>query len=68
MNDGDIKDGLRQSSLVVEGQFTIGPVEHFYMETNATLARPNMADGQLEIFCSAQWPALIQVQMERSYF
>lgn len=39
--------------------FQIGGQEHFYLETNATLAVPGEA-GSLEVFASTQNPTLTQ--------
>lgn len=37
----------------------IGGQEHFYLETNATIAVPR-EDNELEVFCSTQHPSEIQ--------
>lgn len=35
--------------------------EHFYLETQATIALPKLEDGETEIFCSTQNPTEIQL-------
>lgn len=39
----------------------MGGQEHFYLETQATLAIPNKEDDELELYCSTQNPTEIQV-------
>lgn len=39
----------------------IGGQEHFYLETNVTLAVPRGEDGEMELFVSTQAPTHTQV-------
>eukprot|EP00752_Nemacystus_decipiens_P001721 g1664.t1 len=58
--DGDPDEALAADGVVtVEGEFTIGGQEHFYLETNASLAVPGEA-GSMEIFASTQDPTKVQ--------
>ncbi|CAM9977677.1 unnamed protein product, partial [Ectocarpus sp. 8 AP-2014] len=57
--DGDVDSALKDADVVVEGEMAIGAQEHFYLETNTTLAVPGEA-GSLEVFASTQNPTLTQ--------
>ncbi|KAG5177145.1 putative xanthine dehydrogenase [Tribonema minus] len=57
--DGNPDDALRACDVVVEGEMRIGGQEHFYLETNATLAVPG-ENGAMEIFASTQNPTKTQ--------
>eukprot|EP00752_Nemacystus_decipiens_P001718 g1661.t2 len=58
--DGDPEEAMAADGVVtVEGEVTIGGQEHFYLETNATLAVPGEA-GSMEIFASTQNPTKTQ--------
>ncbi|CBJ27195.1 conserved unknown protein [Ectocarpus siliculosus] len=57
--DGDVDSALKDADVVVEGEMAIGGQEHFYLETNATLAVPGEA-GSLEVFASTQNPTKTQ--------
>ena len=39
----------------------IGGQEHFYLETQATIAVPKGEDGEIEVFSSCQSPTAAQV-------
>ena len=41
--------------------------EHFYLETQATIAVPKGEDGEMELFVSTQNPTLTQV-MKQLFF
>ena len=47
---------------MIEGEVHIGGQEHFYLETNATLAVPKNEDGEMELFVSTQNPTETQVK------
>ena len=38
--------------------------EHFYLETQATIAVPKGEDGEMELFVSTQNPTLTQVRKQ----
>lgn len=48
----------------LSGELHIGGQEHFYLETNATLAVPRGEDGEMELFASTQAPTHTQVTTE----
>ncbi|KAI2654484.1 Aldehyde oxidase 1 [Labeo rohita] len=45
---GDVAQGFKDSDHILHGQ------EHFYLETNCTLAVPRGEDGEMELFVSTQ--------------
>ena len=47
---------------MVEGECHIGGQEHFYLETQASVAVPKGEDGELEMFVSTQNPTETQVR------
>ena len=48
-------------NLVVEGSMRTGAQEHFYLETQATIAIPSGEDGEMKIIASTQNPTLTQL-------
>lgn len=58
IKNGDVEKAFAESQYILEGEARTGGQEHFYLETNATLAIPK--EDELEIFCSTQHPAEIQ--------
>ncbi|XP_069464776.1 xanthine dehydrogenase/oxidase-like [Ambystoma mexicanum] len=61
IENGDIQQGFQDSDYTLEGEIHIGGQEHFYMETNSTIAVPKGEDGEMELFSSTQNPAEAQV-------
>ncbi|XP_076100385.1 xanthine dehydrogenase/oxidase-like isoform X2 [Mytilus galloprovincialis] len=61
VNCGDIVKGFEQADHVIEGEVHVGGQEHFYLETNATLAVPKNEDGEMELFVSTQNPTETQM-------
>nr|XP_021506880.1 xanthine dehydrogenase/oxidase isoform X2 [Meriones unguiculatus] len=51
---GDLKKGFSEADNVVSGQLYIGGQEHFYLETNCTIAVPKGEAGEMELFVSTQ--------------
>ncbi|XP_035533646.1 xanthine dehydrogenase/oxidase isoform X1 [Morone saxatilis] len=51
---GDLEAGFKQADHILEGEMHIGGQEHFYLETNVTLAVPRGEDGEMEVFASTQ--------------
>uniref|UniRef100_A0A3P8SP05 Xanthine dehydrogenase n=1 Tax=Amphiprion percula TaxID=161767 RepID=A0A3P8SP05_AMPPE len=51
---GDLEVGFKQADHILEGEIHIGGQEHFYLETNVTLAVPKGEDGEMELFVSTQ--------------
>ncbi|MBT4792390.1 MAG: molybdopterin-dependent oxidoreductase [Halobacteriovoraceae bacterium] len=56
---GDIKKGFEESEYILEGSFYSGGQEHFYMESQASVAYP-MENGQIEVHSSSQHPSETQ--------
>lgn len=61
IQSGDVVAAMSKAERVLEGEIRMGGQEHFYLETQATLVVPKDGDGEMEIFCSCQDPAYIQV-------
>lgn len=57
---GDLEAGFAESDHVLEGEMRVGGQEHFYLETQATIAVPRGEDGEMELFVSTQNPTLTQ--------
>ncbi|MBC7428719.1 MAG: molybdopterin-dependent oxidoreductase [Bacteriovorax sp.] len=56
---GDIEGGLKNAKHLLKGAFVCGGQEHFYMESQATVAYP-LENGQIEIHSSSQHPTETQ--------
>ncbi|XP_021947177.1 xanthine dehydrogenase/oxidase [Folsomia candida] len=61
IKNGNIEKGFSESDHILEGDMHLGGQEHFYLETQATIALPKLEDGETEIFCSTQNPTEIQL-------
>ncbi|KAJ0029771.1 hypothetical protein NQD34_004768, partial [Periophthalmus magnuspinnatus] len=59
LQKGDLEVGFKQSDHILEGELHIGGQEHFYLETNVTVAVPRDQD-EIEIFSSTQSPSQTQ--------
>ncbi|KAL3045459.1 hypothetical protein OYC64_013683 [Pagothenia borchgrevinki] len=59
IQNGDLEAGFKQADHILEGEMHIGGQEHFYLETNVTLAVPR-EDGEMELFVSTQAPTKTQ--------
>uniref|UniRef100_A0A3B3RQ69 Xanthine dehydrogenase/oxidase n=1 Tax=Paramormyrops kingsleyae TaxID=1676925 RepID=A0A3B3RQ69_9TELE len=51
---GNLEEGFKEADLILEGEIHIGGQEHFYLETNCSLAVPRGEDGEMELFVSTQ--------------
>ncbi|XP_063040378.1 xanthine dehydrogenase/oxidase [Engraulis encrasicolus] len=51
---GDVAQGFKESDHILQGEIHMGGQEHFYLETNCTLAIPRGEDGEMELFVSTQ--------------
>eukprot|EP00040_Diaphanoeca_grandis_P018555 m.97622 g.97622 ORF g.97622 m.97622 type:complete len:1296 (+) comp26995_c0_seq1:59-3946(+) len=60
---GNLEQGFAQSDHIIEGEQRMGGQEHFYLETNGTLAVPKGEDGEMEIFASTQNPRETQMNV-----
>ncbi|KAF2076171.1 hypothetical protein CYY_002524 [Polysphondylium violaceum] len=59
INDGDIVKGFAESKHIITGQVKIGAQEHFYLETQGTLAVPGEGN-EMTIYSSTQNPTKTQ--------
>ena len=51
---GDTEEAFKNCDYIFTGSARMGGQEHFYLETNATVAIPKPEDGEMEIFSSTQ--------------
>ncbi|KAM3585325.1 uncharacterized protein V6R79_014495 [Siganus canaliculatus] len=65
IQNGDLEAGFKQADRVLEGEMHIGGQEHFYLETNVTLAVPR-EDGEMELFVSTQAASKTQVLVAKA--
>ncbi|MDD4976460.1 MAG: molybdopterin-dependent oxidoreductase [Bacteriovorax sp.] len=56
---GEVESALKNSPHVLKGHFECGGQEHFYMESQASIAYP-LENGQMEIHSSSQHPTETQ--------
>jgi CO/xanthine dehydrogenase Mo-binding subunit len=54
IDKGDIDRGLRDSQVVIEGEYRTGHQEQLYIETNGVIAVPG--DGEMTVYGSLQCP------------
>jgi xanthine dehydrogenase large subunit len=57
---GEPEAQLASAPLRLSGECMTGAQEHFYLETQTTLARPG-EDGTLHLWCSTQHPTEVQI-------
>ncbi|XP_072356297.1 xanthine dehydrogenase/oxidase isoform X2 [Scyliorhinus torazame] len=60
VQNGNIDLGFAQADDIIEGEIYIGGQEHFYLETQCTVAIPKGEDDEMELFVSTQSPTQIQ--------
>eukprot|EP00090_Calanus_glacialis_P022255 TRINITY_DN34353_c0_g1_i1.p1 TRINITY_DN34353_c0_g1~~TRINITY_DN34353_c0_g1_i1.p1 ORF type:complete len:1353 (-),score=369.93 TRINITY_DN34353_c0_g1_i1:172-4230(-) len=58
---GDVEAALSKAEHVVEGSMRTGAQEHFYLETQATIAIPHGEDDEITIWASTQNPTATQL-------
>lgn len=61
---GDIDRSMAETEIVFAGECRMGGQEHFYLETQVTLAVPRDSD-ELEVYCSTQDPSEVQRSIKR---
>ncbi|XP_064622319.1 xanthine dehydrogenase/oxidase-like [Lineus longissimus] len=49
LNIGDLEEGFKSSKHIIEGEFKLGGQEHFYMETNGSIAIPSGEKMEMDI-------------------
>ncbi|KAI5709871.1 hypothetical protein M8J75_003796 [Diaphorina citri] len=57
---GNVDEEFLKVDHILEGEVSVGGQEHFYLETNVSVAVPKLEDGCMEIFVSSQHPSEIQ--------
>jgi len=58
---GNVDAAFDGAQNIVEGSMRTGAQEHFYLETNASIAIPSGEDDEIEIWASTQNPTATQV-------
>ncbi|KAL4623910.1 xanthine dehydrogenase/oxidase isoform X1 [Arapaima gigas] len=66
IEQGNIEKGFKEADHILEGEMHIGGQEHFYMETNCTLAVPKGEDGEMELFVSTQSASKTQMLVAKA--
>uniref|UniRef100_A0AAY4DHC6 Xanthine dehydrogenase n=1 Tax=Denticeps clupeoides TaxID=299321 RepID=A0AAY4DHC6_9TELE len=66
MKKGDTAQGFKDSDHILEGEIHIGGQEHFYLETNCTVAVPKGEDGEMELFVSTQTASKTQALVAKA--
>ncbi|KAF1371502.1 hypothetical protein PFLUV_G00277450 [Perca fluviatilis] len=66
IENGDLEAGFKQADHILEGEMHIGGQEHFYLETNVTLAVPKGEDGEMELFVSTQSTSKTQLLVAKA--
>ena len=61
---GSTEAGFAGSDHVIEGELHMGGQEHFYLETQATIAVPKEG-GEMEVFASTQNPSKTQMTVAK---
>ena len=59
---GDVDKAFREAPHVIEGECRTGGQEHFYLETQCTIAVPKREDNEMELYCSTQHPSEVTVR------
>lgn len=59
LSNGDVEEGFKKSKYVAQGRADCGPQEHFYFETQRSLAVPK-EDGTIKVYASVQSPGTFQ--------
>ncbi len=61
---GDARQALASAPFTLEGEFSLGGQEHFYLETQSAWAEPR-EDGAMFVSCSTQHPSEVQAVVAR---
>lgn len=61
-NAGNVLKALEEADHVVTGEIRLGGQEHFYLETQVTIAVPRDSD-EIEVFSSTQQPGTLQREL-----
>ncbi|KAK0141797.1 Xanthine dehydrogenase/oxidase [Merluccius polli] len=60
LHRGALEEGFQMADHILEGEVHVGGQEHFYLESQVTLAVPRGEDGEMELFVSTQSTAKTQ--------
>ena len=58
---GSVERGIGNCDHVIEGEMRSGVQEHFYLETQASIAIPKGEHGEMEVISSTQNPTRTQI-------
>ena len=61
ISDGDVEKALSEAEHVLEGEYRVGGQDHFYLETQASLAIPRGEDREMEIVSTTQAVSCVQM-------
>ena len=61
ISDGDVERALSEAEHVLEGEYRVGGQDHFYLETQASLAIPKGEDREMEIVSTTQAVSCVQM-------
>ena len=64
LRNGDVMEGFKASDVVIEGEAYMGGQEHFYHETQTSIAVPSGEDNEMTLMVSAQFLHYIQVRSQ----
>ncbi|XP_038551164.1 xanthine dehydrogenase/oxidase-like, partial [Micropterus salmoides] len=67
IQNGNLEAGFQQAHHILEGEMHMGGQEHFYLETNVTLAVPRGEDGEMELFVSTQSASKTQSLVAKAF-
>lgn len=59
LSAGNVPKAFEEAHHIVSGEVRVGGQEHFYLETQVSIAIPKDAD-EMEVFSSTQQPAILQ--------
>jgi len=65
LSSGDVKEFLEKSPYTLKGCVESGGQEHFYLESQASIAYP-LEEGQIEVHSSSQHPSEVQQIIAKS--
>ncbi len=61
-NAGDVAKAFEEADHIVTGEVRVGGQEHFYLETQVSIALPKDSD-EIEVFSSTQQPGILQREL-----
>ena len=64
LRNGDVTEGFNASDVVIEGETYMGGQEHFYPETQTSIAVPSGEDNEMTLLVATQFLHYIQVCLQ----